>query len=245
MKTFELNDTTYRLPETWAEVPYHQAKRLIALEREELDTYERAARIVSILSGIDFDHLTSFPATLAFQLFMQLSFIESEKVRPIQHFTFEGENFYARPMAEEDFLAFILYHKLEKAFESTPEETIRYKMALLCRRDGESVQELNKDGGKLLEERAKRFDALPSDVVRGVDAFFLTLWAQYALTTQAYSEALTRREEAQRRLQATRERFTRIMTASGVGRVLPTAWRRRLHNYIMSITSRRAKSLAG
>ncbi|RNI30919.1 hypothetical protein EFA69_06410, partial [Rufibacter immobilis] len=173
MKEFELEGKKYSLPSTWSEVTYGKAKELQALDRaEDLSDYEKAARVVSILSGIGYDYLTSFKATLVFRLFHQLNFLEERETGVIEHFEFSGDTYYVNSLEDEIYKAFVMYHRIEKAFEERPEEIILYKMALLCRKSGETVEDLDAQGGKVLEARAKLFNELPASLVQKVDAFF-------------------------------------------------------------------------
>ncbi|WP_221175688.1 hypothetical protein, partial [Rufibacter immobilis] len=93
-------------------------------------------------------------------------------------------------------------------------------------------------GGKVLEARAKLFNELPASLVQKVDAFFLGRWFLLEAASKAYSQAVSQHQESV-------ENFLTITTKNGTGRGWRSALRRKLQRFILYITSKRAKYLAG
>jgi hypothetical protein len=238
MINFELNGEIHQLPQSWGEISYRQAQQLVELDKLEIDLYERAARIVSIVTGIEYDYLVSFKNTLVFNLFHQLGFMEDRPAEPIQHFEYKGNTYYVNTLEDEIYKSFVIYHKIEKAFDEKPTDAVLYKMALLCRLMGETIDDLDRDNGKILEMRAEMFRDLPADIVFKVDAFFLSIWIASEIIMSQYSEALLIQQE-------TEKNFIAITTRNGTGKGRLIGWLKILQNLILSTTKKQARYSAG
>lgn len=224
MKHFHFDNKKYPLPESWKEVTLKQLVQIIKAEREEDNPLLKAARIVSILTGIKYETLEECESTLTLMLAGQLGFMEATPKGNIQHFKIGDDTYYVNSLRDSILKEFATFNKIEDDFTEKPEDAMALKLAVLCRKDGESFLEVE----DLMDERAKLFETLDAETVFKINGFFLLRANLSKLSSVQYSLLVKEKE-------AKEQHLLKLISRSGDGSVKHNGWRVRLHKWILSM----------
>lgn len=229
MKQFEFNDKKYSLPENWKEVSFKQLKEIMRAERVENNDALIAARIVSILSGLDYETMVNCESTLTLKLVGQLRFITERDVEgSIQHFKIGKDTFYVNTLADSVYKEFATFEVVDQKYPEDPEKAMSLKLAILCRKDGETFLEIENE----LEKRSEMFDELDAETVFKINGFFLLRRKLSQLSFQASSRLLKERQGLEQLL-------VKQLMRSSAGSPWLCKWLLRLHSWSLSMLSRR------
>jgi hypothetical protein len=227
---FELNGKKHKIIDSWSDVKFSHMKEIMKLDKDSLTDIEKSAKIVSILSGIPYDELIQFESSLVTRLMGILTFLEEVPETDVSSsFTFKGETYFCTTFNKSIMKEWVIFQQIEDMFTENPEDGMTLKIALMYRKKGETVDDVDKNEGALLKERASLFEDLPAETVLNINSFFLTNLRIYIVATNLYSKAVETQQEKLHTL-------TEIITQSGGGKGLLSKWRIAFLKKTLSLT---------
>jgi len=182
MKKIKFNGEKFTLPESWSEISFQQLKQIKQLKADTTD-YEYELKILSILTGIRYEDILLRPKAEVDAVINTMHFIDEDEAKAIQQFKIGSEVFHVSDFKEDVTDAFVTYKQYEQQYIKQPFEDIPFKLAIMCRKEGESY----KDVEPILAERAAFFAAnIDALTVMRLNAFFLLRKKAFQLHSQAF-----------------------------------------------------------
>lgn len=173
MKTIKFNGKDYLIPQKWEEVTLEMLIK--ASEISELLTEAPVIAIIHAYTGIPISELKSNKATEVTLILEDMAFIaDMYKPKPIYSFTLDNIEYKCEEeLVNQRFEDWVALQTTIANYENDRVRALPYMIAILCKRDGETLDSFN------LEERAKLFLTLPMTVCKDVEAFFLSIMQAY------------------------------------------------------------------
>jgi hypothetical protein len=178
MKTIKFNEKEYQVPECWSECTLK-----MIVKSGELDEILPDAPLVSIISaytGIPVKELTTSKQSEVEEILKILEFIYTPYKPEINNeFEFQGEKYSAEEdLSNQSFGDFVSVETILYNYKDKPLQGLPRMIAVLCKKDGESLEDIN------IDERAKLFADLPLTIAKDVEGFFLVSQISYNAISQ-------------------------------------------------------------
>jgi hypothetical protein len=231
MTEIKLDTVKYSVPTNWDELTFKQVMAIEKIKRENLSDFENNQKLVSILTGIDYDLLNSYDTSLTVKVLASIDFLSEEapQVDVTNHFDFKGETYFCTTFEKSIGMEWVLFNQIERMYEDEPESALPLKVALMYRKQGETVEDVDRDNGRLLQERATLFEELSATTVLSISSFFLQKLNIYRVASHLYSMAAQQHQEKLQQLLG-------IITASGGGKRSLRKWRTAFLKKTLSFT---------
>lgn len=235
MKEITFNNKPYRIPESWEEITL---KMVIDADRlSDLLPESPLIAIIGAYTDIPIEEIKSSDILTINEIVQIMSFINEPYVPvPMNDFVFEGISYGTKPdLTQQEFqdwlsIQTILYNNKEE-----PVKGLSRILAVYCKRDNETLDDIN------IDERAKLFERLPFTVVKNVECFFLNNLIAWSSVIQLYSKEQEMEE-------AILQRFNEVndimkQRSRELGWYSPTRWLIGIYRkYLLSIKKQLEKS---
>lgn len=166
MKEITFKGKQYRLPENWSDITVK-----MVMETDRLNEIAPDIPLLTILSsytGIQLKEITSASAQELEPLLDEMEFIYTPySATPINYFEFEGIQYLAKEnILDEPFSTWVSIQTILYNYKNDPVKGLPRMIAVLCKKDGETLDDIN------VTERAKLFENLPITIAKDVEGFF-------------------------------------------------------------------------
>lgn len=184
-----LKDVTYRLPTSYAEVPFHQFLAVLALASDEDNPFKQMVQVLSIIGNIPFDVLWNTRPHIILEHAAHLDFLYEknayDNAEPIDYFTgSDGNRYFVHNL---DIAGdFICYEEVIARYKDKEYEGYPVQLALLCRRESESLESIQTDAD-LLKQRIDVMKNVATEDVFRIAGFFTSRGE----STRQYTELST------------------------------------------------------
>lgn len=180
MKTITFNNKKYQAPECWCDITIR-----MTMEVSKLDKLIPDAPLITIISsytGIPVRELTTSKKDEVNEIIDILSFIYTAYTpTPRYEFEFKGEKFLCESdMMQQKFGDWVSLQTIIYKNKENPVDGLARMIAVLCKKEGESIDDLNVD------EREEYFKDLPLTIAKDVESFFLHSQIAYKAISQLY-----------------------------------------------------------
>ena len=167
MKEITFKGKQYRLPENWSDITVK-----MVMETDRLNEIAPDIPLLTILSsytGIQLKEITSASAQELEPLLDEMEFIYTPySATPINYFEFKGVTYLAKEnILDEPFSTWVSIQTILYNYKNDPVKGLPRMIAVLCKKDGETLDDIN------VTERAKLFENLPITIAKDVEGFFL------------------------------------------------------------------------
>jgi len=181
MKTIEFKDKKYQVPESWDEVTLKQQIEVSKIAKNQKHIQQIA--LVAGYTGIDIDVLKKTNIKELQPLFKKIEFVSSKiPDEPIERFTHNGVEYSVTPtLLRSEFQDFISLENIVKDFDEREYEALPIMIAILAKKDGESLDDFD------IMERSKAFEDLSISTANRLKVFFYLLVNQSLSSSEGYS----------------------------------------------------------
>lgn len=173
MKTFLIDDKPYSYPTSWEEIPYRQFLQIAPIRaNKDLSPLQRGGRYVVLLTGLEQEIIDAAEPKLVLSILEQLMFLSEEPTDVVvTEFEINKETYYVKDLDLATYGQFANYEQVGYMYKKNPLAGIPKQLAMLCRKAGESPEDLP---DAELDRRAELFLDLSTTTVIGVASFFET-----------------------------------------------------------------------
>lgn len=180
MKRIKIEDTLYNVPESWDDVTLGQYEKWFDYVA---DTKMKEVELVSLISTIPFDLLSTLPLSFYTDVLNMVSFaFAGNDFKPSNKIIIDNEVY---SVSVKDELTLAQYVDVEATFEEEDNDSrLSEILAIVCLRKGEKYD------FKILKERKKLFQDLKMNEVFPLLAFFLQLRKNLLKITTFYSKVV-------------------------------------------------------
>lgn len=181
MKKIEFREKKYNCPTSWDDVTLK-----MTIECSKLSDLLPDAPIIAIMSaymGIPIKELTTAKPLEVQDIIDNLDFIYTPyEPQMINQFEFQGEKYYAETdIVNQPFGDWVSIQTILFNYKENPVEGLPRMIAVLCKKDQETLDTINVD------ERALIFEDLPITSAKNIECFFLTNLNAYKRISQLSS----------------------------------------------------------
>ena len=180
MIKIKIEDTVYNVPEGWNNVTLGQYEKWF---NYTADTKMKEVELVSLISTIPFDLLSTLPLSFYTEVLNMVSFaFAGNEYKPSNKIVIDDEVY---SVSIKDELTLAQYVDVEATFEEDGNDSrLSEILAIVCLKKGE------KYNSKILKERKKLFQGLKMNEVFPLLAFFLQLKKNLLKITTFYSKVV-------------------------------------------------------
>lgn len=180
MKRIKIEDTLYNVPESWDDVTLGQYEKWFDYVA---DTKMKEVELVSLISTIPFDLLSTLPLSFYTDVLNMVSFaFAGNDFKPSNNILIDDEVY---SVSVKDELTLAQYVDVEATFEEEGNDSrLSEILAIVCLKKGEKYD------SKILKERKKLFQDLKMNEVFPLLAFFLQLRKNLLIITTFYSNVV-------------------------------------------------------
>lgn len=167
MKQIVFNDKTYNIPTEWGDVTLQMLIR--SSELVDLLPDAPIIAIISAYTGIPIDQLKESHIAEVNSIIVDLGFVTVPyEPKPNNEFRWKNCKYSSEiDLVNQSFGDWVSVQTALNNFKDEPEKALPRMMAILCKKDGEKLDDFN------LNERTTEFMELPMTVAKDVEAFFL------------------------------------------------------------------------
>jgi hypothetical protein len=167
MKSIEFNGKNYNVPQNWNEVTVG-----MLMKSSELANLLPDAQLIAIMSaytGIPLKELRLKNKLKAIEIEQTMEFIyQPYEPVPETEFEFNNEKYScAEQLTSQNFEDWVSLMTVQYNYKDTPVKALPKMLAILCKKDNETLTDFD------LDERALEFESLPMTIAKDVEAFFL------------------------------------------------------------------------
>lgn len=169
-----IKDKIYLLPTSYAETPFSAFIEVQNVHKQDIPKYRKSLLTLSVLTGCPFEDLTNTPFLELLEFIKLTDYLfeteDFEDVEPVAYVQDEaGNTYYVHDLniAGE----YICYEDIITKFLHNEYDGYPVQMAFLCRKEGESLDDIQNDA-TLLKERIEIMKKLATDTVFRVCTFF-------------------------------------------------------------------------
>jgi len=220
MRSIELNNKKYIIPEKWSEVTLRMQMKVSAdtekISIEELKKYA----ILSGYAGIPVEELKHANISNLNEMFKALKFLNTEiTTEPIIEFDFNGKHYYCgQNLVDMEFQDFISIENLLTEYSGHTYDALPTILAIMCKQKKangvlESIDDYN------VQERAKEFMDLPITIAQSLSLFFSTSEIMFSNSIQLFSNPESLKEIMEKQIE---EAMNTLKQLGGKG--LLTRW---------------------
>ncbi|MCS2775479.1 hypothetical protein NXW80_14740 [Bacteroides fragilis] len=180
MKRIKIEDTLYNVPESWDDVTLGQYEKWFDYVA---DTKMKEVELVSLISTIPFDLLSTLPLSFYTDVLNMVSFaFAGNDFKPSNKIIIDDAVY---SVSVKDELTLAQYVDVEATFEEEGNDSrLSEILAIVCLKKGEKYD------SKILKERKKSFQDLKMNEVFPLLAFFLQLKKNLLMITTFYSKVV-------------------------------------------------------
>ena len=180
MKRIKIEDTLYNVPESWDDVTLGQYEKWFDYVA---DTKMKEVELVSLISTIPFDLLSTLPLSFYTDVLNMVSFtFAGNDFKPSNKIVIDDAVY---SVSVKDELTLAQYVDVEATFEEEGNDSrLSEILAIVCLKKGEKYD------SKILKERKKSFQDLKMNEVFPLLAFFLQLKKNLLMITTFYSKVV-------------------------------------------------------
>lgn len=181
MKKITFQDKEYNVPTSWDEVTLKQQVEVSKVAKEQKHIKQIA--LVAGYTGIDIDVLKKTNIKELQPLFKHIEFVSQPiNEEPIERFTHNGVEYSVTPtLLKSQFQDFISLENIVKEFEEREYEALPIMIAILAKKDGESLDDYD------IMQRSKAFEDLSITTANRLKVFFYLLVNQSLVSSEGYS----------------------------------------------------------
>ena len=168
MKTFQYKYEKYTVPTSWEEVTLKQIIKITSDQDSFKFESTQKLAFISAFCGIPVETLKKSSVTEVGTLFKYLGFLNKPlPEEPIYEFEFQGHKYsVAETMAKQEFQDFVSMETVLADSDGTTYKALPMMMAIMCKREGESLDDYD------VQERAKMFEEVPITIAHPLSVFF-------------------------------------------------------------------------
>lgn len=180
MINIKIEDTTYNVPEGWNDITLGEYEKWFDFVA---DSKMKQIELVSLISTIPFDLLSTLPLSFYTEVLNMVSFVfAGNDFKPSNKIMIDDEVY---SVSTKDELILAQYVDVEATFEEDGNESrLSEILAIVCLKKGEKYD------SKILKERKKLFQGLKMNEVFPLLAFFLQLRKNLQTITTFYSKVV-------------------------------------------------------
>jgi hypothetical protein len=198
---------------TWNDITlkkYYEIRNVLKSKKEIKLT--DMVRILSIVQNRKIEDLEALPLRVIKEELKKLStiFENTPKLVAIMQFQYEGDTYYIKDLADDCFNAYASFEMTLANYKADDIKQVTYGLAILARKQNEKFDTYDVD------ERAKRFELLPTETALGVASFFLNV----EKASQKLTSLSLQIEEKAKALPNVP--YKKIFSKSGDGLVMPS-----------------------
>lgn len=169
-------DVNINLPKSWKEIT-------LGMIQEVEGQSDNMTKIISVLSGVDEDTISSLPMSQIERIAKSLEFLKDmPEVEPKPYIKYKGEKYVIHQDTE---LTFGEYTAVQMAMKGNAHDYCSF-LAILARKEGEEYTTSFEN--TVLQDRVEMFRRIPVLKVLPLVRFFLESWMLYTSIEQTYSQ---------------------------------------------------------